>query len=298
MQYKETRVWKGLRFAILTIVNSYFYGKKWMLISSLHFSPKNTYFFSHLKRLPFPHQLIEKTDNPLDDFTFKEDIESSNLVSSEHINVVMRGTSFDQNKLEMLEGLTFLVNWPEKVENSNVIYATADQNDLKAMIEKRMAPLFFVHGTYYENGKCYGDSLKPGIKDHILNGTVKRVFFNHKAEGFAPPISSGLAAIVALTKYTKQMNIYGFDQYLTKDLGGMSHWKALFALQSFSFGGPQLAFLPSSLPPVNDIPERAIYSWHYTHRFQEISWIHIEGFLANISKHKKIVNHLDKIFYQ
>ena len=65
MQYQETRVWKGLRFAKRTIVNSYFSGKKWMLISSLHFSPKLTYLFSHVKRLPFPHQRIEKTDNPL-----------------------------------------------------------------------------------------------------------------------------------------------------------------------------------------------------------------------------------------
>ena len=93
------------------------------------------------------------------------------------------------------------------------------------------------------------------------------------------------------------MNIYGFDQYLTKDLGGMSHWKALFALQSFFSGGPRVGS-GIALPSVNDIPERAIYSWHYAHRFQEISGIHIEGFVANISKHKKIVNHLDKIFYQ
>ena len=76
----------------------------------------------------------------------------------------------------------------------------------------------------------------------------------------------------------------------------MSHWKALFALQSFSYGGPRLAFLQSSLPPMNDIPERAIYCWHYAHRFNKFSWFRNHGYLANVSKHKAIVNSLDKIF--
>jgi hypothetical protein len=297
MWFKETFIGKRLRFIKKIMVVSPVYVKKWALISSLHFNPKSSHGFSHMKRLPLPSQRLFKTSNPLDDFNITEDPLSEEISEKETFNIVMRGCSFDQKRLNQLKEKTFLVNWPDRVEQSNVVYATADQNDLMAMLNKGMTPLFFVHTVYYEKGEIRNNRLKPGIEEHIRSGTIKRIFLNHKGNAPNSPISSGLSVMVALTKYTQQMDIYGFDQYQTKDLGDMSHVVALFSLSKFSYGGPLLALFPSSLPPVNDIPERAIYCWHYAHRFNEISWIRNHGYLANVSKHKQLVKNLNQIFY-
>ena len=201
MLFKETFIGKMLRFLKKTIILSPVYAKKWALISSLHFKPQSSYRFSHTKRLPLPSQRLLKTNNPLDDFNITEDPLSEEISEKETVNIVMRGCSFDQKRLNHLKEKTFLVNWPDKVEQSNVVYATADQNDLLAMLNKGMTPLFFVHGVYYENEEIRNGGLITGIEEHIRSGTIKRVFLNHKGNVPHPPLSSGLAVMVALTKY-------------------------------------------------------------------------------------------------
>ena len=292
MWYKKTILWEGLRFAKRSAFYSLAYGKKLMMFLSIRYSPKHAYLFSYMKRLPFPRQRVQKTENPLDDFIITEDPRSSKMVFEEKVNIVMRGSSFKQKELKKLTGKTFLVNWPEKIDNLNAVYATGDQGDLLAMIGKGMTPLLLVHGMNSE-GKVY--PLIPEVEKYIIDGTVKMVNVYHSASA---GMSSGLGVIVVLTKFVHQMDIYGFDQYQEKDLGAMSYWEAMFALQQFSYGGPQAALLPSILPPVNDIPERAICSWHYVHRFNAIPWIRNHGFLANISKHKGLTYSLDQVFYQ
>jgi len=298
MNYKETVVWRGLRFLYNAAITFKVNLMRWLLVRAIHVYPQHAHLFSYMKRLPSSDQRIPKTDNPLDDFDIIEDPLSSEIKYGDKVNVVMRGCSFDNKKLKELNETTFLVNWPEKVEHPNVVYATADQGDLWAMIQKGMTPLFFVNSMYYEDGnKKYGVFLKPETKKYIQEGIVNRVFLNHKSNCPDIPISSGLAVVMALTKYCKEMHIYGFDQYQEKDLSEMSYWEALASLSKVIGGGPVHSAKGYKLPAINDITERAIYSWHYAGRFHQIPWIKNDGYLASLYKHKALTNRLEKIFY-
>ena len=286
---------RSLKTGLLSLLWNF---KRSCLIFSVHFCPRYAYIFSQLRRLPWPKERICKTNLFLDDFEIWEDPLSVQVEFHNTVNVVMRGKSFDQARLRELEGTIFLVNWPQKLNRENVVYATADQGDLLAMIRNHMTPLLFVQGIYYQDGKKFNDKLREGIQEHIASGLVKRIFLNHKANAPHPPISSGLAVIVALIKYSRQIDIYGFDQYQTKEIGQMTYGESLRALSNFTFGGPQTARLPQSYPVLNDVPERAIYSWHYSHRFQEILGIKNYGFLSSVGKHKSLIEKFDKIFYR
>jgi hypothetical protein len=290
--YKQNRLWKGLGFVKRFFFRSIFKVQEIMLILSIQSFPIYSYLFSPLKRLTLPHERLKKTDNFMDDFSVVNDPISGTVELEERINIVMRGVSFDSKKLNELKGKTYLINFTERVEKTDVVYATADKNVFSKFIQKGMTPILLLD-LMDENGKAYTD--RRGIEKYILNGTVKRLLFRYSSSSALMGMGSGLILILALTKYTKHMTLYGFDHYQTKDLGEMSHLEALFSLNNFFYNGILSDIHPGTAP---DVIEKALHTYHFANRFNEVPWIVNHGFLKNINKHKALVNKLDKIIYK
>jgi hypothetical protein len=290
--YKQTLLWKvlrsGKRFYFHSIINV----QQIIFIFLIQFFPRYAYFLSRMNRLIPPHQRLNKTDNFMDDFTVSNDPLSESLVSEEKINIVMRGISFDPKKLNDLKGTTYLINFSEKVEKKDVIYATGDKNVFKRFIEKEMTPILLLD-VMDESGAAPPDIR--GIEKYIVKRRVKRILIRYSSSVAISGMGSGLGLILALTKYAQHMTLYGFDHYQTKDLSEMSYWEALFSLGNFFYDGILSDIHPGTAP---DVIERAIYTYHYANRFNEVSWISNQGFLKNVSEHKVLLKKLEKIIYK
>jgi hypothetical protein len=279
---------------MLLVKNKLFLGglfkiREVLFILSIHFVPRYSYLFSLKKRVIPPDQRLKKTPNFLDDFITANDPLSGKIVFEDKINIVMRGASVDLNKLNKMEGKTYLLNFSEIVNNKNVVYITGDQRDCLKMVNKGMNPIILVDGMD-ENGKALPDIR--GIRKYVQNGRIKRILFRYKAL-MMDAVTSGHVVIAALCKHATDVSIYGWDWYQTKDLGEMSYWEALFSMKQFYYDG--ILGDPGSM---RDRVDRAILTYHTASRISEVSWISNHGFLKNINKHKSLVTKLDKIVYK
>ena len=256
------------------------------MLFAFHLTPKYAYKFSVLKNIPSKAHRIPKTNNPLDEFEILPDL-STDLPKLDSINIVMKGPSFDRKRLSELKGPTFLINWWEKEEGDNIIYATGGWDNIPQYTEKGLFPVWSMDQVWFDkDGTIRNYPQSPEIDQVFQDHRNKRIAFYHRLNHPNPSTGSGLASAVALCKLAKEVNIYGWDHYLMNDIADNGYWHMLLGM---------LAFYGTRAQP--DVVEMAMYGWHYAYRIGQLPHVTNHGYLGSFSKNHKIIAKLDKVFY-
>ena len=253
----------------------------------LHFRPESAYRLSAKMFLPLRCGKTVRTSNPLDDFeVFYND--SRLMPFMDHANVVMRGASFDREMLSELTGPTFLVNWPEKVDRDNIIYATGDASILDMYKEREMLPIFFITGFWTDfDGTAIWPPKTDLVMSMLSDPRISHVTVAHKSVGRPTPMGSGLFCVVGLSRFSKQMEVYGWDFYLKFEPSQRSYWRALMGMYT----------LRADYPKHHNL-ELAVYNWHYAYRFSQMPNFKIHSYLGHLDKHQRLVKRLGKVMYK
>lgn len=260
-----------------------------------HFAPGMAYKFSPEKGIPSKSQRINKTSNTLDEFVILPEL-SDNMPCMDSINIVLKGASFNKDQLSKLSGPTFVINWWEKVEGDNIIYTTGGATNVPQYTEKGLYPILCVdqvlldeHGIVQGYHKTWPDPVPastPELEAVFKDPKNTRLFCAHRINAVEQSTGSGLISIIALCKYAKEVNIYGWDHYIKFEPAKSNYWKLLLGL---------LAFEGSKAQP--DVVEMALYGWNYCHRINQLPFVNVHSYLGQLDHHPKMVRKLERIFY-
>ena len=195
---------------------------------TLFFSPRLfpkiirlAYSFSIRRNIPIPigNERIMESSDVYDDFL----VQISGIHKMQEINIVMPGESVKRYQESINYNLpTFYVNFygdhSSKIKDSkNSINITADERVYEILKKETDKPII----------RLSRDKLKSRLQPYKGRSTI---YSKELLDTFISPLidleeiqmGSGLVTIIALKKITNKMNIYGWDNYLTKDIGEMS----------------------------------------------------------------------------
>jgi hypothetical protein len=261
------------------------------MMVTLHFRPDLLYLFSKQKLFPSRNDRLTKTSNPRDDFEVDWE-RSSELSALDRVTVIQKGISFDRSKLDDLPGPIYAVNWLEKLDRDDVVYMTAGFHILRGLIDREMFPILFMEINRFDGEGDYRcrDSGHPAAI-WLEDPRIQRIAIYHKARFPVPhtgmPATSGLASIVALSFLAQDIEVYGWDFYLTFAPARSGYWKAFFK-----------NFCNFRMELQSQFLEMAVYNWHYAHRYSQLPNFRNHGFLSGLEKHDGINERLDSIIYR
>ena len=228
--------------------------------------------------LPERKNRIIKKNNPFDEFVLIKKY-SDELPAMDEINVVMGGVSFDRKQLKNIKGPKYLVNWTEKVDLPDVTYATGDQNYLRSFFEKNLFPVLFVFVELEEIARKR--PLSPLTESFLRDGRCKQIWCASPARS----IGSGVDTVVALGKFAKKINIYGWDQYMRKGPTDNS-FQSLHSILNIHV-----------TPHYCDQIVGHLRSFNCAIRFNGLNNVKNYGFTSKIQEFSGLANRLEKVFY-
>ena len=262
---------------------------------AFHIAPGMTYKFSLYPGIPTKAERIPKSPNVIDEFEILPEL-SDDMPVMDTINIVLKGASFDRKQLSELRGPTFMVNWWEKVEGDNIIYATGGVANIPQYTAKGLYPLFCADQVWFNadgSMEAYHETWPEPVPEETPDLDVlfqdprnTRLVCSHRLNSATPSTGSGLISIVALCKHAKEVNIYGWDHYINFEPAKSNYWKLLLGL---------LAFDGTKAQP--DVVEMALYGWNYCNRISQLPFVNVHSYLGQLCHHPKMVRKLEKIFY-
>lgn len=250
------------------------------MLLSLFTHPPATQRFSR-GRLPKGSDRLIKTPDPLDDFDLISEWCSS-TPQSDVATVVMRGKSFNIQDLHRLKTPIYLVNWPNAVEREGVFYTTGDGLTLRNYVDQGAFPICYVDlfGTK-EDGTRRSDRLPPELESLVTEPPNLRISLQYKLPlQTQPKLGSGLACVMALSKFARRVDVYGWDFYLESPLSELQLWRALRSIYSGYF-----------------YAESTLFNLLYANRLALRSNIKLHGILGNLGRHKRLARGIEEVFY-
>ena len=211
--------------------------KPYRLISSyqIKYFPLLTYKFVGKGRLPTKKNRINETENPCNDFSFKDFDEINENDKNEEINIILKGISNENKKNINKSLLTYIVNMNYNktfYDFQNITHISSDKGTVNGWLG--------LNGGRYgyqktKNKVIYliGDTLSLDELNNKSRNDVYRQFdfksnfqvqkqqldklhiaaMKHKINISQNSMGSGLWAIIYLINRYKKLNIYGWDQY-------------------------------------------------------------------------------------
>ncbi len=172
------------------------------------------------KQLPIGNERITESPNVFDDFLVK----ISGIKQIDEINIVMKGKSLDKYKRAIDYSLpTFYVNFygnkqSERVQNSsNIISITADLRVYDILKNETNGPIIFISDNESQSRiQPHKGSSKIYSDDSLMVFVSPNIRLDNMQFG------SGLLVIAALNNIANKINIYGWDNYLERDIREMS----------------------------------------------------------------------------
>jgi hypothetical protein len=250
------------------------------LLLTLWFSPDKLYLHNQML-FPAPNGRMKRTQNPLDDFEFIQEL-SDKIETVPVAHIVFKGKSFDQSQIDKLDGNIYLVNWFEKLDHPNAIYVTGDWKQLNYFVEHDLFPILFCTTL---------PELVPVTQEVIKDPRVKIIRFRWKCGANFP--GSGLHAIISISTIARKLCIHGWDNYMPHKLDKFPSFLAMFGMMYFSSPAPNGGF--RSQPNTVEV---AFGEWLYAARLYSQENFELHGNLIGAHLHPKIMNRIEKIYYQ
>ena len=209
----------------------------------------------------------------------------------DRVTVIQKGVSFDPARIDELPGPIYAVNWPGRLDRDDVVYVTGDHGHLGRFIDNEMYPIMFLEINRYDGlGNYYRRDAGHPVEKLMEDPRIQWTALYFKCEFTRPqtgmPATSGLACIVALSFFTQEIEVYGWDFYLDFAPAQSGYWKAFFR-----------NFCNFHMELQSQFLEMAAYNWHYAYRYSQLPNFKNHGYLSGLEKHKGINKRLDRIIY-
>ena len=304
-----------------------------MMMILFHIWPEQTYRFSTRGQLPSKKNRSSKKLKPVIPYDLLN-TKSSKIPTMKEINVVGLGPSFDLNYLKKIKGPTFLFSFwfPLKIDNKgNIIYLydpivskkisgakhlnTKNTKNFKrknlTYVQKRIeyVKLFkknackvlavSIYGID-KHGKSYSAYTIQENSSYLKmfnNSNCQRISLNEKIykspfvepNPYWAPTGSFLPALCALSFFAKKINVYGWDFYLKSSPEKMSYIQLFFNMYNYK--------LDTSKGRSKNHFESAIVNVYYAYKLSKLPNINIHGYLGKLTKHKKLINRIEKVLF-
>ena len=224
-------------------------------------------------------------------------------------NIILRGNSIKSNLNKINYNLpTFFVNFHKKLENRpNFFGLTCRSPDYFS--EKKLGNYIQVNTglissstgkpiwNQSSNNTKHFDKKYKEIVEEISNNAIVHKFNYEKLN---LDFGSGLLSIILVGSMFKKVNVYGWDYYLSEDVGNLTFGKIF----SILFSRHSLAFLEKKNNkqniPSRDIPVKRkffaiILNWYYANRLSQTEKYNIQSFIEKIGKKNFLINKIEKI---
>lgn len=263
----------------------------------VHLWPQQAYRFSTRKCLPSKAVRFRKNSKYIIPYELIES-RTSDIPKMEEINIVMRGASFDLEKLQNLDSPIFLASFWEPVKTKkDVTYITAGAENALRFGKMGYKVIHLETNSKDCNGNITPDS---GSRDNLwynqfIDGiNCKRIAMLEKVYRLSKPLSpfwaptgSGFPSICALSYFAKKINVYGWDFYLNSSPKDMTYWQLYFNLYR----------LKLDIFRSRNHLESAIVNFYYGYELSKLPNFNIHGYLGQLGKHQKLMNKLEKILF-
>ena len=266
-----------------------------LMMFLLHVWPEQMYRFSTRKCLPPKEMRFSKNDRPVIPFELIKS-RTSDIPKMKEINIVLRGPSFDINKLNKLDGPTFLVSFWEPVETEkDVIYVTGRAKAARWFGQMGYNAIFIEANSIHKDGNILpmdGNYGKLWYEQFIEEGICRRIALFIKVYSLPkPPLwaptNSGIQGICALSWFAEKVNVYGWDYYLESSPGLMSYWQLFSNLYHFK---PDLLLVRTHL-------ESTMINYYYAYYLSKMPNINILGPLGELAKHEKLIGKIERALF-
>ena len=245
-------------------------------------------------------QRIDKTNNILNDFIMY-DLPN---IKFEEINILINGESLNNTKKEIDFNLpTFQINFFEIInDNYSPIFITADGYYFEKF-KNLNYPYFYIspgikknneivpkikkeyNKTNFRSFECnYEHEIKNKLE--IIYKHKENLLCHHKSNCENLQLGSALTCILFLSKISKKINIFGWDQYLKRPLtfNTFLHYKALFgSANNYRFD-------------IYACFATAIFNFYYSSRLNKEN-VNIKSFISSIHVNNSILKKIEKIIY-
>ena len=232
----------------------------------------------------------------------------------EEINVVMRGKSFNSSAPIDESLLSFLVNWQQVDSRFSLgIGITADSEVYKEMQILGISPLLMVNPDFnpLQEDEVSINTSFPTANSEIEPGKIEKfkhtqfsqflsedkleqlqrcLVFSRKLKAPQLSMGSGLCVIMALSRVAKNINIYGWDEYINESIEDRSHLRVLWSL-----GGNQSLRSPIAL--FKKFCSQLLV-WNYVNMLINEKRFKISSHLSNTGKHPAITNRVHRFIYK
>jgi len=275
-------------FAIETVLNA------WIgpvtVVFLFYFYPSGINYFNKALRfyrdigVPYPDKKSLRNYNCLDDFQTN----IHGIRSLGEINILLRGESIHEYKDKIDFNLpTFFVNFKRgilDIDKKDIVHITADYTRYNKMIKDNLTPIIFIGRTGDTEGEycCNNNKHEIFCKDKNL---IADIIHSSNQKGVS--FGSGLPSIVALSKLSNKVNIYGWDFYSNDFLEKKSH---------FQFIGYLLSREKNHGSPLG-ITIRKLINVYYASCLSKDNKFYIHSYLRNTSDNLNIIKKIRKVMY-
>ncbi len=266
-----------------------------LMMFLLHIWPEQMYRFSTRKCLPPKKMRFSKRERQVIPFELIKS-RTSDIPKMKEINIVLRGSSFDINKLSKLDGPTFLVSFWEPVETEkDVIYATGRAKAARWFGQRGYNAIFIEANSIRESGDILpmdGNYSKSWYEQFVEEGVSQRIalfikIFSSPKPPLWAPTNSGIQGICALSWFAEKVNVYGWDYYLDSSPDLMSYWQLFSNLYHLK---PDLLLTRTHL-------ESTMINYYYAYYLSKMPKINIVGPLGELSKHEKLIGKIERALF-
>lgn len=282
-----------------------------LMMFLLHFWPEQVSRFSTRRLLPPMRDRYPPPEHTEIPYEIIELRSSSERPKFDHLNVVLRGSSFNLQELDTLNNPIVLVSfwpkemwpnpypsefWPPLKTNREVIYTHFNSEAVRELLNLNLRVLW-IEGCYTdEKGKLYpqdGNRRESWYEELAHHPLCTRISVLQKIEKggepfrLRPPTGSGLAAIATCYLLANKISVYGWDYYLKETPLNLNYWGLFTKLYSF--------FL-DSYKGMNFI-EAGIINFYYGYKFGNMSGIKIHGYLGQLHGHGKLIEKLERAIF-
>ena len=101
------------------------------------------------------------------------------------------------------------------------------------------------------------------------------------------PTGSLIPYLYTLAKFSKRVNVYGWDFYLDKSPKKMGYWEIFFSLYKYK---------KDVLRSKNHF-ESALINFYYAYQFSKLPNVKIYSYLGELGKHKKLIKRIERVLF-
>ncbi len=141
-------------------------------------------------------------------------------------------------------------------------------------------------GKYWESKEFKNLFKKKNLKRVAVLENFHKPSFS-KNEDTLSATGSVIPYLYTLAKFSKKVNVYGWDFYLDKSPKKMGYWEIFSNLYKYKI----------DVYRSKNHFESALMNFYYAYQFSKLPNVKINSYLGDLEKHKKLIKKIEQVFF-